>query len=135
LTRTFEVDSRPLDGSVVKAATILPIRRYRHLPGFLRANSAIVRELKGSPGLVRFAVRAHLIQRRFYTLSVWRDRPSIVRFVRSPPHARAMGQFEHWRDSGAKFVDWPSPDARLDWTEGLRRLAEAPSLDDYHVQA
>ncbi len=123
-----------MSGALVKVATLLPIRRYRYLPGFLRANSAITSELKGSPGVIRFAVRAHLIQRRFYTLSVWRDRSSIARFVRSAPHARAMARFEQWRDLGAKFVDWPSLDARLDWNEGLRRLAEVGDLDDYHVK-
>ncbi|MGD0719241.1 MAG: antibiotic biosynthesis monooxygenase [Thermoplasmata archaeon] len=125
VVRRYEVDGGPVTTPVLKVATYLPIRRYRDLFAFLRMNARITQQLKETPGLVRFQVRAQFFHRRFWTVSVWRDRPAMNTFVRTPPHRDAISKFAEWHDTGACFIDWESPDPVIDWKESADRLTQA----------
>ncbi len=103
-------------------ATFLPIRSWFHVIPFLRMSLQIQRQLKKTDGLVRYDLRANLLHKEFWTLSVWKDRAAANAFIVTEPHATAVGKFEKWAGRGAAFVQWNSSDATIDWNEALRRL-------------
>ncbi len=72
--------------------------------------------------MISYGLRAELLRRHFWTLSVWKDRASANAFVSSEPHAAAVRKFQKWAGSGTGFVHWNSSDGTIDWDEALRRL-------------
>jgi hypothetical protein len=44
----------------------------------------------GSPGALGVSLRAHPIQGRYYTLSMWQDQDSLMAFAHGPAHRRAV---------------------------------------------
>src|SRR6266403_1918728 len=49
----------------------LPLNKYRAIPGFLRFSSQIQKQLRATPGVIGYSLRAKLFSRNFWTLSVW----------------------------------------------------------------
>lgn len=107
---------------VVYIATFLPVRRWRHVIPFMRMSSKVAGQLQGTPGLLRFGLRADPLRKRFWTVSVWKDRASADAFVRTDPHLTATSRFADWAGDGAAFVSWSSGDGTIDWDDALRRL-------------
>ena len=103
-------------------ATVLPIRRWQDVLPFLLLTRHIRKQLRASPGLVRYRVKAGWLRRRFWTLSVWRSKVAMQAFVRTGAHARAVGRFSEWAAPGAAFVEWYSPKERVRWREAFERL-------------
>ena len=87
----------------------------------------IRRQLRATPGLVRYRLKAAWHEKRFWTVSVWRSKPEADAFVRGGPHAYAVKQFQEWAAPGAAFVEWHSPKKRVPWREALERL-ETPTF-------
>jgi hypothetical protein len=48
------------------------------------------REVLGSHGALGVSLRAHPIQGRYYTLSMWQDQESLMAFAHGPAHRRAV---------------------------------------------
>lgn len=103
-------------------ATFLPVRSWFHVIPFLRMSPQIQRQLKKTDGLIRYDLRAKLLHKHFWTLSVWKDIAAATAFIVTEPHATAVGKFEKWAGRGAAFVEWKSSDDRIDWDEALQRL-------------
>lgn len=61
-------------------------RGWRLLIGGMRLYLAVL----GAPGALGVSVRAHPIQGRYYTLSMWRDQESLMSFAHGPAHRRAV---------------------------------------------
>ncbi|MFQ5933165.1 MAG: hypothetical protein ACE5KI_00810 [Dehalococcoidia bacterium] len=109
---------------VLCVVSALPLRRWRDVIPFLRMTYRVDKQLKETPGLVRHAVKANFLRKRFWTFSAWRDRESMVEFVRSEPHATAVKRFEVWGGEGAAFAEWQSVDGSIDWTGARERLRD-----------
>jgi quinol monooxygenase YgiN len=109
-------------GVVVYVATFLPVRRWRDVLAFFRMASQVEQQLRGTTGVIRYGVRADVLHKRFWTLSVWTDPEAMNAFVRAEPHRTAVTRFAAWAGEGAAFVLWRSVDAPLDWDEALLRL-------------
>ena len=86
------------------------------------------RQLASTPGIIRYSVRADILVKRFWTLSVWQGHDAIRQFSPAEPHASAVKQFPLWAAPGAKNVRWASDSADLDWSESLRRLETTSPL-------
>lgn len=103
--------------------SFLPLKHYRGLPSFFRFAFAIQKQLKSSPGLIGYALDAHLFRLRFWTLSVWLNQESLNAFVGRLPHSAAMQalaphmgktQFAQWSVGSAEIpLDWPAAKARI----------------------
>lgn len=103
-------------------ATVLPIRRWQDVLPFLLLTWQIGKQLRASPGLVGYRVKAGLLRRRFWTLSVWRTKVAMQAFVRIGVHAQAVSRFSEWAAPGAAFAEWYSPKKRVTWREAFERL-------------
>jgi heme-degrading monooxygenase HmoA len=106
-------------------ASRLPLRHYRHIPGFLRWTMRIRRQLSGTPGLVGYSLDARLLRKTFWTLSAWASREALDAFVRTNPHQAGMATI-HPKMGQPTFAFWTasSEDLPLRWDEARRRLDE-----------
>ncbi len=71
------------DGDVLVMASLLKLRSFRRVPGFLRAALAIRRHALAADGFAGLALNTDLPRRTFFTLSAWRDRDALDAFIRS----------------------------------------------------
>jgi hypothetical protein len=122
MQRQVEVSQSVLNGELLCIATFLPVRRWIDIIPFLQMSHRVERQLKESPGLVRYGLRTDILRKQFWTTSVWKDRNSMSAFVSAHSHATAVRKFQQWAGEGAAFVEWNSGYGRIDWNEVLKRL-------------
>ncbi|MGE5444986.1 MAG: hypothetical protein ACM3SR_10365 [Ignavibacteriales bacterium] len=120
--KKVEVSKADSSSEFLCIATFLPVRSWFDVILFLRMSLRVERQLKETDGLIRYALRANLLRKQFWTLSVWKGRASANGFVAAEPHATAVGKFQQWVGRGAAFVQWNSSDGTIDWNEALQRL-------------
>jgi hypothetical protein len=106
-------------------ASRLPLNRYRDVPRFLRWTLKIRRQLISDPGCAGFTLDAQLASKTFWTLSAWKDRDAMMRFVRSGEHSAMLADMagrlgtSNFAESATASTDLP-----LDWAAARQRLAE-----------
>lgn len=106
----------------VVVLTYLPLDRRRHIPGFLLQTARIAAQLRQSPGLLGYSLRAELAARRFWTLSAWWDEAVLAGFVGTQPHAAAMTALAPQMGE-TRFVRWTLEGSQLPprWDDALSR--------------
>jgi hypothetical protein len=101
-----------LDREYLALLTELPLRRFRHLGAFLRYTWRIQGQLRRTPGVLGYALRARIFAGQFWTLSVWDGDAALHQFVVADAHAHVMAalqgkmgqtRFVRWRVSGAVY--------------------------------
>jgi quinol monooxygenase YgiN len=107
----------------------LPLNRYRDIPRFLRWSLKIRRQLRNDPGCAGFTLDARLASKTFWTLSAWKNRDAMMRFVRSGEHA-AMLRDMAGRVAGSKFAESATASSELP----LDRSAARQRLANQHYQ-
>lgn len=121
----MNVTPQEIQGQVTVVATRLQLRNWRQLRRFFRTNGQVVRQLKSTPGLLRYRLRADFLRLRFSTISVWADDESIDAFVRTGSHRDAMAVFDSIavRERSA-FTRWQAEASEeITWEEAASRLA------------
>jgi hypothetical protein len=117
---------------VVVLASRLRLRRYRDIPGFLRAATRIRTQVHGSPGAHGVSLIAQPLGKTFWTLSAWSDQPALDAFVRTAPHLDVMTKYRG-RLVDPLFTTWTVPASSLPaarsnaaelWAAGKERLAD-----------
>jgi len=68
----------------------LPLKSYLRIPLFFRFTYDIYRQLLASSGAVGFSLRAKVLSREFWTLSVWESDRALMEFVANMPHGKIM---------------------------------------------
>ena len=103
----------------------LPLKTYRAIPAFLRFSFQIQSQLRNTPGVVGYSLRAKPLSRNFWTLSAWTDENALMEFVMKIPHAQAMKslmphmgptKFTKWRVSGSALP--------LRWDDAMQRAQQ-----------
>jgi len=89
-------------------ATLLELRGYRYLLPFLKLSNRVFKQLDQTPGLLRWAVLSEPWRKTFYTFTAWRDRPSLVAFTGTEPHAEAVRMMRTWGGPHSAFAEWTS---------------------------
>lgn len=110
-------------GEFVCVATFLPLKCWKYMLLFQLMTSKVLKQAKKSEGAVNYAVKANFPNKHFWTLSAWKDRDSLMRFVMAEPHATAIAKFGKCAGGGAAFVEWASSNGSIDWPEALNRLS------------
>ena len=100
----------------------LPLKKYRTIPRFFRFTLEIQKQLRTTPGVVGYAVRAKLLSRNFWTLSVWEDEKALMEFVVKLPHGKVMKALAPHMGPTA-FRRWKIPGSALPlrWEEAIER--------------
>ncbi len=84
--------------------TYLPRKSYWSVFSFIRQSTAIQKQLNGSRGLVGYSLRAQLLGKKAWTLSVWEDERALTEFVGKSPHVDTMKKVSLGEER--KFVRW-----------------------------
>jgi hypothetical protein len=115
--------SKPAEGrEYVALLSILPLKRFRTLPQFMWFTIQTLRQLARSKGLLGYALDADIFGLTFWTLSVWEDRQSIMKFAHTMPHDGIMEKLAPvMRET--QFVYWnvSARDMPLRWNEAKAR--------------
>jgi|SRR6516162_5619630 len=114
------------DAQLHVLASALPLARYRDLPRFLRWTMKIRKQLATADGLAGYSLDAHLLRKTFYTLSAWKDRDAMNRFVHSGQHAAMLADMAG-RLGKPTFTESTTPASAvpLDWAAAKQSLAAA----------
>jgi hypothetical protein len=118
------------------SVTRLRLRGWFFLPAFLFTNGPIIRQVRAAPG---FSGGMLLMDagRTFWTVSLWKDKSSMLAFRNGGNHGKAMpklaGWVEHarvanWEQEGESVPDWETLHARLSENGRPTRLSH-PSPD------
>lgn len=119
------------DREYVVMASRLPLVRFRDVPGFLRATIAIRRQLAAADGLIGYSLDAKLLNKTFWTLSVWRDEQALNAFAQAGPHRDRVSAIRpHMQQS--TFVTWRAPGTEMPvpWAQARQRVAASESIKD-----
>jgi len=102
----------------------LPLNRYSKIPLFMRFTMGINKQLRATPGVIGYSMRAFLFSRRFWTLSVWEDSTALMEFVGKVPHSESMKAMAPFMGK-TKFAQWKVSGAAvpLQWDEAIRRMS------------
>jgi len=83
----------------------LPLESFRALPAFLSYTREIEGQLKRAPGLIGYSMKARLLRKVFWTLSVWESVAALKAFVDEPPHGDVMAALRG-KMGRTRFVQW-----------------------------
>jgi hypothetical protein len=124
---TTRTDPDP-DATYVVMGSRLPLRGFRFVPRFLVHTMKIRRQLAVAEGLIGYALNARLLQKEFWTVSVWRSRDDLERFATADPHARII-RTKHQRMAPTTFVFWTctGADIPVAWEVVAARLRASVS--------
>jgi hypothetical protein len=106
----------------VALLSYLPLRSYWRVPAFFRYTFQIQRQMLETPGAIGYAMRAQVLSRNFWTLSVWENDKALMDFVRKAPHGEAMKMIAP--DMGpTKFTRWKVTGDAVppSWDEAMKR--------------
>src|SRR2546425_6278525 len=107
-------------------ATYLPRKSYWAILSFFRQTRAIQSQLESSDGLVGYSLRAQLLGKKSWTLSVWKDEAALAEFVRKAPHAGTMKDLRPQLTDARRFVRWKEAGSKVrpKGADALSRLEE-----------
>ena len=106
--------------------TELPLQRFRDLGAFLLYTWRIRGQLRHTPGLLGYSLRARILKRQFWTLSVWDGEAALHQFVIENPHGQVMTALREKMDR-TRFVRWSirGSESPPGWREALTRRGTA----------
>ena len=110
------------DREYLALLSYLPLRAFSKIPRFLRFTLQIQRQLRGSPGAIGYSMRAQLLSRKFWTLSVWESERALMDFVTKVPHGEVMKALAPHMGA-TKFTKWKIPGSAIPipWDDAVRR--------------
>ncbi|WP_131742333.1 DUF3291 domain-containing protein [Actinomadura roseirufa] len=121
------VEDAPPGTEVLVMASRLEVRSLRHVPGFMLASFALLRQARGSAGAHGVSLKAEPLKRTFWTLSAWSGKDALQAYAAAEPHASTMrAKRAVMRDSTFVFWTVDAADLPVDWAEAQRRIAEHP---------
>jgi hypothetical protein len=89
----------------VALLSFLPLKRHRTMPKLVRMMFAIRSQLAKSHGLIGYSLGAEPMAKRFWTVSAWEDRQSLMDFVEQIPHSRIMQELAPHMGK-TEFAQW-----------------------------
>ena len=111
----------PADTTTVQGS-LLELRRYRDVPGFLVAALRLRADFRGAPGAVRLSLRAVPSRRTFWTLSQWETDNALRAYVGHPRHVQVMRTYGS-RLRQSQFTTWRVPATEQPrWADAHRRI-------------
>ncbi len=102
--------------------SLLPLKKFRAIPTFLKYLFQIQKQLRATPGVIGYSLRAKVLSRNFWTLSAWADEKALMDFVAKIPHEQAMKAMRPHMGQ-AEFTKWKVLGSALPlrWEEAMER--------------
>jgi hypothetical protein len=110
------------DQEYIAVLSYLPLRSFWALPQFFYYTRRIQTQMKSSRGLVGYSLLAHVLAKRFWTLSVWEDEVALMDFVHKQPHQEVMIILRRYM-GGTHFLRWMIKGSAVppSWHEAMER--------------
>jgi hypothetical protein len=89
----------------VALLSYLPLRNYSKIPAFFRYALQIQGQLRKTSGVIGYTMRARILSRNFWTLSVWENERALIDFVAKVPHREAMKKISPYMGA-TTFTRW-----------------------------
>jgi len=107
----------------------MPLNKYRAIPAFLKFSLQIQKQLRTTPGVMGYSLRAKLFSRNFWTLYAWTEEKPLMDFVAKIPHGQAMKAMMPHMGS-TKFTQWKVMGSALPlrWEETMERSRKGEPL-------
>ncbi|MEM7007761.1 MAG: hypothetical protein AAF462_01350 [Thermodesulfobacteriota bacterium] len=99
----FKITPEP-DKEYITQITYLPVRSYLDFPGFFADVEKVQAQLQKSHGVIGFKLRADILSKKAYTISVWEDAKSLKEFITSGVHKEVMASDAKYLGDDRKFV-------------------------------
>ncbi len=117
--------SRPTVGQpklYIAVATRLHLRNPIYFPQFISMAYKVRKQAEQTRGNEMAAIGGIPLVNRFETLSVWTDRPSMLAFLKTEPHATAIRKMAKWGSGKSKFAEWTTVNRVVGWKEAHEHL-------------
>lgn len=100
------------------------------MPQFFYYTRRVQTQLKSARGLIGYSLLAHVLVKRFWTLSVWENDVALTDFIHKQPHRETMTTLRRHM-GGSEFVRWKIEGTAVppSWHEAMERLHENQSPD------
>jgi hypothetical protein len=97
----------PIDAGrqYIAMLSYLPLRACSKIPLFFRFTYQVHRQLLISPGAIGYSLRARLLSRQFWTISIWDSESALMDFVAKVPHGEVMKKLAPYMGA-TKFTRW-----------------------------
>ena len=96
---------------------------YRTVPKVLWRTRKIEAQLAESDGLVGYALRAKLAQKKSWAVAAWENDETLQNYVESTPHAEIRGTLKReMKESWFKRFDVSGEEVPLNIDEALKRV-------------
>ncbi len=99
----FKITPEP-DKDYIAVITYLPITSYFKFPEFFRDVRTVQEQIHKAHGVIGFKMRADILSKKTYTLSVWEDAKSLKNFMTSGAHGEVMAKNPDYLGSDRKFA-------------------------------
>ena len=99
----FKIKPEP-DRDYLAVITYLPLRSYFDFPKFFNDVQKVQAQLHKAHGVVGFKLRADILSKKSYTLSIWEDAKSLREFITSGAHKDLMASDAKYLGDDRKFV-------------------------------
>ena len=119
----ISLDKPTPEKDYVAILSYLPIRSFWGLPQFFYYTRRIQTQLKTARGAVGYSLLAHVLAKRFWTLSVWENEFVLTDFIHNQPHREAMITLRRYM-AGTEFARWKIKGAAVppSWSEAMERF-------------
>ena len=117
------------EGEYIALLSELPLKRFRDLGEFLLYTWQVQNQLRSVPGLVGYSLKARVLTKRFWTLSVWEAEADLRQFVGQVPHSRVMTALGNKMEQ-THFLRWSIRGSQYhpSWQEAFERRRAAGLL-------
>ena len=90
------------------------------------AGVGLRRAVLASPGALGVSLRAHPLSGRYYTLSMWQDETSLLRFADGPEHGAVVRRIRELGPASGLLVSRQGDGSRPRWSHILRWIDSSP---------
>jgi hypothetical protein len=110
------------DREYMALLSYLPLRSYSKIPALVRYMFQIQGQMARTRGAIGYSMRAKVLSRNFWTLSVWEDERALMEFVRRAPHGEVMKSIAPHMGA-TKFTRWKLLGSAVPpkWDEAMQR--------------
>lgn len=106
--------------------TYLPLKHWWDTPRFIVYIIRIYLQLRKTPGLIGFSMRANPFTKNYRTMSLWESEQAMGTYIHTAPHIDVMRNMRGKMGQTA-FVSWKveATGQALSWDDALKRKTQS----------
>ena len=120
---SFNIKPEP-ELEYIVVITYLPLKSYLSFFEFFKHVRFVQEQLQQTHGFIGFKLRADILTKKSYTMSVWEDAGSLKKFITSGTHGDLMSNCPEYLGDDRKFITVfiPGSDYPPCWEWAMEKL-------------